>query len=110
MKVYFFPFESGFIGLVLLQAVEVFEEQQLRRLLGVIEFGRASRLSPQDVVDVFEGLFKHGWLRFLTGARCPQRLDFAFFGNQTSRACAHAGQRPRKSRMPWTIKATCSRW
>ena len=48
------------IGEVLLEAVEVFQEQQPGRLLGIVELGRASCLLPQDVVDVLEGLFKHG--------------------------------------------------
>jgi hypothetical protein len=28
-------------------------------LLGVIQFGGAAGLLPEDIVDVFEGLFKH---------------------------------------------------
>ncbi len=52
--------QSGLIGQVLLEAVEVFEEEQPGRLLGVVELGRAARLFPEDVIDVFEGLFEHG--------------------------------------------------
>jgi fumarate hydratase, class I len=59
MKVYFLP-SSGLRGLVLLQAVEVFQEQQPGGLLGVVQFGGAAGLFPEDVVDVLEGLFKHG--------------------------------------------------
>ena len=51
--------QGGLIGQVLLEAVEVFEEEQPGRLLGVVELGRAARLFPEDVVDVFEGLFEH---------------------------------------------------
>jgi hypothetical protein len=29
-------------------------------LLGVVEFAGAPGVFPEDVVDVFEGLFKHG--------------------------------------------------
>ena len=57
---YFFPSSAASIGLVLLQPVEVFQEQQPGGLLGVVEFGGAAGLFPEDVVDVFEGLFKHG--------------------------------------------------
>ena len=49
---------------VLLQAVKVFQEQQPGCLLGVIQFGRASRLFPEDVVDILESLFEHGHLIF----------------------------------------------
>lgn len=45
---------------VLLQAVQVLEEEEPGGLLGVVKFGRAARLLPQDVVDGFEGGFKHG--------------------------------------------------
>ena len=55
----FLALERGFVGLVLLQPVEVFQEQQPGGLLGVVEFGGAAGLFPEDVVDVFEGLFEH---------------------------------------------------
>jgi hypothetical protein len=58
----FFPVESGLIGLVLFQSVEIFQEQQPRGLLCVIQFGCASRLFPENVVDIFECLFKHAHL------------------------------------------------
>ena len=51
--------QRGFVGLVLLQAVEVFQEQEPGGLLGVVELGGAAGLFPEDVVDVLEGLFKH---------------------------------------------------
>ena len=55
----FLPLQRGFVGLVLLQPVEVFQEQQPGGLLGVVELGGAAGLFPEDVVDVLEGLFKH---------------------------------------------------
>ena len=55
----FLPVQRGFVGPVLLQPVEVFQEQQPGGLLGVVEFGRAAGLFPEHVVDVLEGLFKH---------------------------------------------------
>ena len=47
------------MGKVLLETIQVLEKQQPRRLLGVIQLRRASRLFPEDVIDVLEGLFKH---------------------------------------------------
>jgi hypothetical protein len=55
----FFAFERSLGALVLFKIVEVFQEQQPRRLLGVIEFTGATRLFPKDVIDVSESLFKH---------------------------------------------------
>ena len=55
----FLPVQRGLVGPVLLQPVEVFQEQQPRGLLGVVQFGRAAGLFPEDVVDILEGLFKH---------------------------------------------------
>ena len=51
--------ESRRSGLVLLERVEIFQEEQPGGLLGVIEFTRTTRVLPQDVVDVLECLFKH---------------------------------------------------
>ena len=51
--------QRGFVGPVLLQPVQVFQEEEPRGLLGVVQFGGAAGLFPEDVVDVFEGLFKH---------------------------------------------------
>jgi hypothetical protein len=53
------PVEAGFIRLILLQAVEVFEEEESGGLLGVIELGGAAGLFPEDIVDVLEGLLEH---------------------------------------------------
>ena len=47
---------------VLLEAVEVFQEQKPRGLLGVVEFRGAARFLAEGIVDVAKGLFKHGWL------------------------------------------------
>jgi hypothetical protein len=44
---------------ILLEAVEVFQEQQPRRLLGVVELRGSGRLLAEDVFDIAEGLFKH---------------------------------------------------
>ena len=59
MKSYFFPVERGFVGPVLLQRVEVFQEEEPGGLLGVVELRGAARLFPENVVDILEGLFKH---------------------------------------------------
>ena len=56
----FFPIERGFGGLIVLQGVEIFQEEQPGCLLGVVEFTGAAGVLPEDVVDVFEGLFEHG--------------------------------------------------
>ena len=55
---YFLPSSAASVALVLLQPVEVFQEQQPGSLLGVVQLGGAAGLFPEDVVDVFEGLFK----------------------------------------------------
>ena len=81
-------FERGFVGFVLLQPIQLFQEKEPRSLLGVVQFGGAAGLFPEDVVDVFEGLFKHV-SGFLTGpqgrphttlygiAKKPRRCLFA---------------------------------
>ena len=51
--------EGGFGGLVVFEGVEVFQEEQPGGLLGVVEFAGAAGVFPEDVVDVFEGLFEH---------------------------------------------------
>ena len=53
-----FARERGFTRSFVLQIVEIFEKQNPRVLLGVIELRGASRLFPEDVVDVFECLFE----------------------------------------------------
>jgi hypothetical protein len=47
-------------GPVLLQGVEIFQEQQPGGLLGVIQLAGATGIFPEDVINVFEGLFEHG--------------------------------------------------
>jgi hypothetical protein len=56
----FVPLEPGLHSLVLLEAVEVFQEEEPRGLLGVVQFGGAASLFPEHVVDVLEGLLEHG--------------------------------------------------
>ncbi len=51
--------QRGDGGFFVLQAVEVFQEEEPGRLLGVIEFAGASGVLPKDVIDVFEDLFEH---------------------------------------------------
>ena len=66
--------KRGFHGLVLLKCVQVLQEEQPRRLLGVVELARAAGILVQDVVDVLKGLFKHGGARLGrgTGSRGPE--------------------------------------
>jgi len=59
----FLAFEGGFVGFVMFEGIEVFEEEEPGGLLGVIEFGGAAGFFAEDVVDVFEGLFEHGFFR-----------------------------------------------
>ncbi len=59
MKAVLLALQRRFVGLVLLQPVEVFQEQQPGGLLGVVELGGAAGFFPEDVVDVLEGLFEH---------------------------------------------------
>jgi hypothetical protein len=42
-----------------LPAIEVFQEEEPRGLLGIVQLGRAAGLFPENVVDVLEGLFEH---------------------------------------------------
>ncbi len=51
--------EGGLGGLVVFEGVEVFQEEQPGGLLSVVEFAGATGVFPEDVVDVFEGLFEH---------------------------------------------------
>jgi hypothetical protein len=44
---------------LLFEIVEIFEEQQPRGLLGVVEFGGTARLLAEDIVDISECLFEH---------------------------------------------------
>jgi hypothetical protein len=55
----FLAVQRSLVGLVLLQPVQVFQKKKPGGLLGVVEFGCATGLFPQNIVYVFEGLFKH---------------------------------------------------
>ena len=61
----FLAFELRFHRLAVFQLVEILQEQQPRGLLGVVQLGGAARFLAQVVVDIPEGLFKHGYLRLL---------------------------------------------
>ena len=58
-----FALEGGFVGFVLLQRVEVFQEEEPGGLLGIVQLRGAAGLFAEDVVNVLEGLFKHGLIR-----------------------------------------------
>jgi hypothetical protein len=52
-----FPLEGGFIGFVLLERVEVFQEEEPGGLLGVVQLGGADSLFAEDIVQTWsEGL------------------------------------------------------
>jgi hypothetical protein len=59
MKVYFFPSSAASSALSCSRPVEVFQEEHPGGLLGVIQLSGATGFFAEDVVDVFEGLFKH---------------------------------------------------
>jgi hypothetical protein len=42
-----------------IQALEILQKQQPRRLLGIVQLGRASRLFPQHVINILKRLFEH---------------------------------------------------
>ena len=52
------PLEQGHCGAILLKAIEVFEEQKPRGLLGVVELGATTGLLTKAVIDYPERLFK----------------------------------------------------
>lgn len=52
--------QSGLGGLVLLEAVQIFEKEEPRGLLGVVQLAGATRVLPEDIVDILEGLLEHG--------------------------------------------------
>jgi len=74
----FLAVERGFGGLVVFEGIEVFQEEQPRGLLGVVEFAGATGIFPEDIIDVFEGLFEHAVGESGTGEAaghrpcCPQ--------------------------------------
>ena len=51
--------QPGLDGRSPFEVVEVFQEQQPRGLLGVVELGGASGLLAEDVIDIAKGLFEH---------------------------------------------------
>lgn len=53
------PLQPGFVRLVLLQRVEMFQEQEPGGLLSIVQFGRTSGFFPEHVIDVSKGLFEH---------------------------------------------------
>jgi hypothetical protein len=69
----FLPFELGLHGFVLLEAIEIFEEQEPSGLLGVVQLGGAAGLLAEHVIDVFEGLFKMGFVRLRLMCARPDR-------------------------------------
>ena len=64
--------QQGHGGAVVLQAIEVFEEQQPGGLLGVVELGAAAGLLAQAVVDGAEGRFEAAGCGAV-GAPCSPR-------------------------------------
>ena len=56
----FLAVELGFVGFILFEAVEIFQKKKPGSLFGVVEFARTTGLFPENVVDILEGLFKHG--------------------------------------------------
>jgi hypothetical protein len=53
------PLQPGFVGLVLLQCIEIFQEQEPGGLLGIVQLRRTTGFLPEHIVDVSKGLFKH---------------------------------------------------
>lgn len=79
----FLAFELGLGCAVLVEAVDVFQEQQPRSLLGLVELRGAACLLSEDVVDVAKGLFEHSgegsWCcghRRITAARITRQQAF----------------------------------
>ncbi len=55
----FLAVQCGLGGFIVFEGIEVFQEEEPRSLLGVIEFAGAACIFPENIVDIFEGLFKH---------------------------------------------------
>src|SRR5260370_35590093 len=66
-----FAIEGGFIGFVLLEGVEGFQEKEPGGLLGVVQLRGATGLFAEDAVNVLEALFKHD-PRDYTQVRAPR--------------------------------------
>ena len=56
----FLPLQRGLVAPVLFQAVKIFQEEKPGGLFRVVEFGGATGLAPQNVIDRFESLLEHG--------------------------------------------------
>jgi hypothetical protein len=61
------PVESGFGGPVVFEGVEVFEEEEPGRLLGVVQFAGAAGVLPEDIITCRP---PDGWCRS-RNAPCP---------------------------------------
>jgi len=48
------------VGTVLLQPVQIFQEEKPGGLFGVVKFAGSARLFAKNVINISEGLFKHG--------------------------------------------------
>src|ERR1017187_8246294 len=66
------PWRAASSALSLFEGVEVLEEEEPGGLFCVVEFGGAAGFFPEDVVDVFEGLFEH--VRELCRTRLKQSV------------------------------------
>jgi hypothetical protein len=53
------PLQQRFRRLVPLQGIKVFQEQQPRTLLGIIQLTGAAGILPQHIIDIFKGLLEH---------------------------------------------------
>jgi len=60
--VIFLAFELGLGGFVGFEGIEIFQKEQPRGLLGVIEFAGAACFFSECIVDVFESLLEHNKL------------------------------------------------
>ena len=59
-------FQFGVVGAFGFEVVQIFQEQQPGRLLGIIQLGGHALVVAQGLVDVVEGVFEHAWV----SARC----------------------------------------
>ncbi|HEY6990067.1 MAG TPA: hypothetical protein VH369_16855 [Bryobacteraceae bacterium] len=67
-----FAVQRGFVGFVLLEAVQVFQEEEPGGLFGVVELGGAAGLFPEDVVDVLNTCSNMDGVE-LAGPHCGER-------------------------------------
>ena len=87
-------FKRSFVGFVLLQPVQVFREEEPGGLLGIVQFGGAAGLFPEDVVDVLEGLFKHTHPSQDNRADHRQFTEVGIPGNESSPGAGTGGGNP----------------